>query len=168
MYYDTNFRSAAYQFRGFTGLANFPIGQASVTLFDRLFPAIFKGASVVPTRPPLPIEGAKVDAVIEPTIESFDVKTRVRGPGFTETYLAEITYRFTLWSFQGERIASWTVTGNGDTRGVTWRADELRGQVAELAMRDAAVKFWTVFRGVPEVRRWLREMGIDSTTGIQK
>ena len=168
VYYDPKFRSTRYQFRGFTGLANFPVGQASVTLFDRLFAAIFKSVSVVPDRPPLRAEGAKIDAVIEPAIAAFDVKTRVRGPGFTETYRAEITYRFTLWSSQGERIASWTVTGNGETRGVTWRADELRGRVAELAMRDAAAKFLRVFRGVPEARRWLGEMGLDSTMGIQE
>ncbi len=168
VYYESKFRSARYEFRGFTGLAIFLVGQASVTLFDQVFPALFKDVSVVPTRPPLPAGVAKVDAVIEPAIENFEVETRVRGPGFTETYLAEITYRFTLWSFQGERIASWTITGNGDSRGVAWRADELRGQVAELAMRDAAVNFLSGFRDAPEVRRWLRDLGVEGATRIQE
>jgi hypothetical protein len=162
LYYAVEFQAYEHEDR-YQGLV-MPVGRASVTLFQEIFGALFEGAVPVSSRPPLPAQEPPIAAVIEPAIEVFDL-----GSGAVESSdfsWAEIGYRFTLWSPQGKVIASWTVTGTGSMGGdssLGRRSSEARA--AGLAMRAAAAQFLDTFRGVPEVRQWLRDLGVEAATG---
>jgi len=131
-----------------------PFGQASVALFDRVLPMIFEGVVPVASPPPLGEGGPKLAAVIEPKIEAFDFDWPVVLA--FGAYTAEVTYRFTLYSPEGNPFASWTVRGDGNPVGLQAGVPK----AIDLAMEDAAKKFMAGFRDVPEVRRWLRQAGI--------
>jgi hypothetical protein len=86
----------------------FPLGEASVTLFDQVLPRLFKSVLPVQTRHPLATSAPALAVVIEPKIEVFDFAIPFLKTG---TYSAELTYRFTLYSPQGNPFASWLVKG---------------------------------------------------------
>lgn len=156
-YYSPEFR--AYQHVGSRGGDKwvFPLGEASVTLFDRAFPIIFESALPVQNLPPLEGGDMEFAAVIEPEIEGFEFDLPFLKTG---TFTAEITYRFTLYSLNGDPFASWTVRGEGANRGkIGFEVARWPGEAADLAMQDAAKKFIAGFREVPEVRVWLRRVG---------
>ncbi len=153
VYYSAEFRT--YQHVSARGGDRwiFPLGTASVALFDQVFPRVFASTKAVQSRPPLPPSDGALTAIIEPRIETFDYQLA----GFIGgTVTVEITYRFTLHSPRGDPIASWVVKGMAGTFA---RIDK----VTNLAMRDAATKFPTSFEEVPEVRRWLRQV---NTPGV--
>ncbi|MFQ5784615.1 MAG: hypothetical protein ACE5H8_07295, partial [Alphaproteobacteria bacterium] len=135
----------------------FPLGSASVKLFDDTFSAAFKSIRNVPRRPPLGAGESGLAAVIESRIEGFSFTLPFLKTG---TYTAEITYRFTIYSPQGDPFASWMETGWGEKKGqMGFEYARWPGEAADIAMQDAAAKFLRNFRTVPEVRRWLRERG---------
>lgn len=157
LYFDAGFQAYEHEDR-YQGLV-MPIGRASVTLFREVFETLFEHAAPVATRPPLAAPAPAVAAVIEPAVEAFDL-----GSGASESSevsWAEIAYRLTLWSVQGNAIASWRVTGVG-----TAAADAslgrrgAQGQAVDLAITNAGARLLDVFSSVPEVREWLRGMGV--------
>lgn len=132
----------------------FPVGEATVRLFDELYPTLFTKTVSVNTRPPLPPSAPPAAAVLEPSIEAFNVKV---GPflGRSNLCWAEVVYRFTVYSSSGQVLASWNVRGIGERSGL--RSDQrLFADAVELAMRDAAQKLQTSFFDVPEARRWIK------------
>lgn len=158
VYYSPEFQ--AYEHIGSRGGDRwiFPLGQASVALFDRVFPIIFESIVPVSSRLIHAAEGPKLAAVVEPRIEEFNFNIPFLK---TSIYTAEITYRFTLYSPQGDPFASWTVKGVGEKQGkFSFESARWPGEAADLAMQDAATKFMTGFRQVPEVRGWLRQVGV--------
>jgi len=166
VFYRPEFRAYVYEDASTrTGEAlPFPLGRASVTLFERVFSVLFETALPVQSRPPLAAGGPNLAAVIEPGIEAF----HYTKPGLRSgTYTAEIAYRFTVFSPQGEEVASWNVRGSGEKAGqVGFGFGRWMGEATDLAMQNAATKFLTGFRDVPEVRRWLRGAGIRGSTWI--
>lgn len=158
VFYSPEFRN--YTHSGWRGgdRWDFPLGEASVKLFDQAFPIMFESLVPVSSRPPLAPDGRKLAAVIEPKIEGFDFNLPFIKTG---TYSAEITYRFTLHSMEGEPFASWTVKGVGAKPGqFGFEFARWPGEAADLAMQDAATKLVTGFWDVPEVRLWLRKSGV--------
>lgn len=164
IYYSPEFRAYEHVGSKWGDKWVFPLGQASVTLLDRVFPIIFESALSVPNLPPLEAGEPELAAVIEPEIEEFNF----RLPFFkTGTFTAEITYRFTLYSLNGDPFASWTVRGEGAKPGkIGFEFARWPGEAADLAMQDAATKFITGFQKVPEVRVWLRNVGGDRASWI--
>ncbi len=128
----------------------YPIGHASIALFDRVLPTMFASITRVESLPPFAQNNPKVVAVIEPMIDRFE-KIRFN--------ITEISYRFNVYSSDGKLITTWTLEGAGRTEpkifGSTWQ-----DQSANLALQDAALKFMTGFRDFPGIRRWLIGMGI--------
>jgi hypothetical protein len=107
---------------------------------------------------PLDASPPKVDGILEPRIEEFAFKIPVMRAG---TFNAEITYRLTLYSLQGDPIASWSVRGMGVTQSRAGSMfTESMGEAADLAMQDSAKSFLAGFREIPEVRMWLRQTGV--------
>jgi len=136
----------------------FLLGAASVRLFDQAFPALFAQAIPVVNRLSLAEGTPRSVGVIEPRIKDFDFTLPFLKTG---TYTAEIAYRMTLYAPSGETIASWTVRGVGMKSGeLGFEFSRWPGEAADLAMQDAASKFLEGFRDVPEVRRWLRQLGV--------
>lgn len=136
----------------------FPLGPASVDLFTGVFRQVFERAEIVQSLPPLGPEFAELTAVIEPRIEEFDFHLPFLK---TQTYTAEITYRFVIYAANGEPVASWTVTGEGARPGqIGFDFAKWPGQAADAALEDAARKFSRGILNVPEVRRWLKGRGM--------
>ena len=136
----------------------FPLGPASVGLFTKVFDQVFEGAETVRTLPPLGPEHSDLAAVIETRIEEFDFHIPFLK---TQTFTAEITYRFVLHAASGEPVASWTVTGEGAKPGsIGFEIAKWPGQAADAALEDAAQKFARGITNEPEVRRWLRGRGL--------
>ncbi|MGH7303431.1 MAG: hypothetical protein ACRELZ_09085 [Candidatus Rokuibacteriota bacterium] len=137
-----------------------PVGEASVTLLDRALPMLFERIVRVSSTAPLADGGAKLAAVIEPKIEEVEFD---RPPVVVS--LADVTavvgYRFTFYSPQGTPLASWKVRGVGTPSPgwFVWKTEPF-SKAMDLALEDAAKKFVTGFRDVPEVRRWLQEVGV--------
>jgi hypothetical protein len=157
VYYSAEFRAYEHLGARFGDRWAFPLGQGSVALFDRVFPVMFERTFPVQSLPPLNPGGPQLAAVIEPKIEEFDFTLPMLKTG---TFSAEITYRFTLYSPQGDPVASWTVKGVGAKPGeIGFELARWPGEAADLAMQDAATKFISGFRDVPEVRQWLRRVG---------
>jgi hypothetical protein len=155
IYYSPDFRN--YKHVGSRGgdKWDFPLGNTSVVLFDRVFSGMFASARSVDSLPPFSAPQGKLDAVLEPKIESFDFALPFLKTG---AYTAEITYRFTLYSLSGDQIASWTVRGSGSKHGqVGFEFARWPGEAADMAMQDAATKFMTGFSDHPEVRRLVNQ-----------
>lgn len=136
------------------------LGEASVNLFDKVFPTLFQEARHVQERPPIASGEDYLNAVIVPKIEAFDFSLPFLKTGI---FSAEITYRFTLYSLEGDPFASWTVKGEGEKKGqFGFSFSRWPGEAADHAMEDAARKFMFGFRDEPEVRRWLIKKGLSS------
>lgn len=132
------------------------IGEPSVQLLHEalalLFSDVVEVSSLVGAG-----RAADLTGVIEPSLLAVSytlLRTRV-----------EITYGFSLYSRDGERIAAWSVTGLG----IAPRLDDfamfaiVNDRVRDclgLAMRDAAWKFTSGFREQPAVRLWLARQGL--------
>jgi hypothetical protein len=164
VYYSQEFRTYEHNGARMGDRWIFPLGPASVDLFDRALPILFERVLPVATRPPLAEGTPRPAAIIEPRIEDFDFSLPFLKTG---TYTAEITYRMTLYAPNGETVASWAVKGIGIKSGeFGFEFSRWPGEAADLAMQDAARKLIEEFRDVPEVRRWLRQTGEPVTGSV--
>lgn len=166
IYYSLEFRTHEEKIWRSGDRWDFALGEASVRLLDRAWPMLFESSAPVPSRPPLQTGQPKLAAVIEPKIEAFDFSLPFLKTG---TYTAEITYRMTLYSPEGERLVSWTVRGQGAKPGqVGFEFARWPGEAVDLAMQEATMKFVSGFRDVPEVRAWLRRLGVPGASWAPK
>ena len=162
--YPEGFQSRLYDKpKGELHVAPLAVGQASTKLLDEAFAALFER---IVTLPPSAPGTPDLAAVIEPEIEG--VGYDQPPPGIytaPQAVSARITYRFTLYRPGGEQLASWSVSAEGAYKPPMKQSFEIHvsGLVVramELAMRDAAWKFMSGFRQVPDVRRWLEQAGV--------
>ncbi len=157
VYYDTAFRTYEHHFIIGTTSFNISVGKTGVSLFDEAFPIVFKKAVTVISRPPLPQGGPRVVAVIEPKIEEFEMDHPFIMIG--TTFSAEITYRITLYSLDGEPIVSSTYVGKGKKLASLFNQGRPPGEATSLAMQEAVEKFMSDFPSLPQVREWIRQVG---------
>ncbi len=160
VYHSPEFRN--YQFtadvygNGFTFI--FPLGSSSEAMLKSLYPKVFKSIKEVNAMPTGASDAKDVATVLVPEIESFQFPLQcLLGP-----YWAEIRYRFTLYSPQGEKLISWTAKGWGEGGDGTLYGEF--GPIADatnMAMQMAAMKFVSSFDQVPEVKRWKTGMPMD-------
>ena len=147
---------------------NFPLGPPSVEMFDLVFTGMF--VKTVPVEPPCwkTNQGPDVDAVIETQIEGFRGNMATISKRYGEHRAeVEITYRFLLFSPEGETIHSWTVAGSGlfipdNTIDPFFPQPTWYSKAVKLAMRDAAAKFVRGFRDQPKIRKWLQGLKVSS------
>lgn len=112
---------------------------------------------------PIPLAAAAdvygIDAVIEPSVESYEItgpKEPDVGDGF---YTVWITYRMSLKSTDGRLIAEWPVRASGKSIPKFFAADEAVAEATTMAMRDAGAYLALKFASEPRIREWLRESG---------
>ena len=129
-----------------TSQYRFPVGQASASLFQELFPKAFKNIVWVESLPPITTTEQELSAVIEPQIDEFQVFWLLVGNAYKAW--AEIHYRFNVYTPDGAVLASWTVEGVGESSGFV--------SAVNYAMQEAAWRFITSFNDVPEAKRWLQ------------
>lgn len=160
------------------------LGAANVALFDEIFGAMFAETVQLPdpnatAAPPAEGDGGArngasgvgslangtavsidgLDAVIVPTIESYEMtgpKELNVGDGF---YSVWITYRMRLVDSQGREIAEWPVRAVGKSLPRFLAADEAVAEATTMAMRDAGAYLALKFASEPRIREWLRESG---------
>lgn len=125
------------------------VGEANQALFQRLSAGMFVEISMV-SEPRVPA-GVSLDAVLQPSIEKFEVSIPVEtdGGGVYETW---IFYRIRLFNPDGQLVADWPVLGYGRTPATPFGGKEkaMRGAAVE-AMRDAAAALVDGFRKQPAV-----------------
>lgn len=134
----------------------FPLGAASVSLFEQVMPLVFGKVMPVQGRPPL-ADPVELYGVIEPRIESFNL----HFPGSVwGTHSVEISYRVILYDKTGIPVISWVVSGIGEKRGEFGFYGSLpwAGQAADLALQDVGRKFLEDFSRQPEVKIWLQKI----------
>ncbi len=154
----------------------FPLGPPSVAMFDRVFTGMFVKTVPVEHCPPATDQGLDVDAVIETQIERFWWYWTPATPGIVRNpsrrFEVEITYRFLLYSPEGETIDSWTVVGSGlsiqeyipgTSKVIVFLPEPKHLSAAvKLAMRDAAADFITEFRDQLKIREWIQKWDVSS------
>jgi len=146
------------EFRSYEPIANlysFPVGQASASLFQELFPKVFKKVVWVEGPPSITTVEMQLSAVIEPRIDEFQVFMQVLPTlaGGVLKVWAEIHYGFTVYSPDGVVLASWTVKGVGESTGGL-----AMSRAVNYAMQEAAWRFITSFNEVPEAKRWVQRL----------
>ncbi len=119
---------------------------------------MFKKTVPVISRPPLPPGGPSVVAIIEPKIEKFELGFRSQAffridPSFD----AEITYRFTMYSPEGNQIVSSTYTAKETIVDYTYPTGKPGGEITDIVMQVAAKKFMADFPNLPQVQQWIRK-----------
>ena len=132
------------------------VGDANRRFLEAVFAQLFETVVPVPGPPPLEGEAGRLAAVIVPAIESFDF--HVEATFFHgATYTATVAYGLSLLSPQGGTIATWTVRGSWEIRGIRGARSryETFGVPTERAMRQAGEKIVADFREVPGVQEWL-------------
>lgn len=93
------------------------VGDANRRFLEAVFARLFETVVPVPAPPPLEGEAGRLAAVIIPAIESFNL--HVEGTFFHgATYTATVVYGLSLLSPQGATIATWTVKGSWEIRGL--------------------------------------------------
>ncbi len=154
VYQSPEFRSyevSAAEFNAY----KFPVGQASVSLFQELFPKAFDKVVWLESLPASTTGASQLSAVIEPKVDAFQFFSRRVGNGYKAW--AEINYRFTVYTQGGGVLASWTVEGVGESSAGSTEANTL-GKAVNYAMQDAAWRFIQSFNEVPEAKRWLQSL----------
>jgi len=159
VYYDTAFRSYEHRLIIMRYCFDFSLGKDSVALFDDIFPIVFERAVPVISRPPLPPGGPMVSAVIEPKIDGFKV---VHPWGLVGNYSVDITYRFTLYTPEGDQIASSIFMGQGEKYSYLGGFSPYQAprEAATLAMQEAVEKFMSEFPNLPQVEQCVRQAGV--------
>jgi hypothetical protein len=161
VYYPPELRSFTYRHH-LTDTA-WILGKPSVRLLSDAVSLLFADVVEVPRPGAGTSPVADVAGIIEPRLVSASAvywsdEHVKRGE---RVQPVRVTYGFTLYTPDGRRVASWEVTGRGEEP----VANPLGGVQTlkrnfEYAMREAAWKFTSEFRDVPDVRRWLDQRGV--------
>ncbi len=129
----------------------FATGAFTVELFERNLPQVFAAVTDA--------EDAAADA--EVSVELVRFMAGVPHPAY-KPYTASVTYRVTVSDPGGTVLFSETVTGEGQTsKGMMsgFKAKQLCGEAAKLAMADAAVQALQGLVDAPELRELGRASG---------
>ncbi len=150
------------------------LGPANRAMFTRLFGAMFRDMVVLSppasagdegdeagaatgTAQPAAASPEGLDAILEPTIESYEFANPLEADD--EYTTVWITYRMRLTDPEGRLIAEWPVRAYGRGRYGFLGAKDSLVEATELAMRDAGAYIAVYFADEPRVREWLRETG---------
>jgi hypothetical protein len=165
LYCSDEFRSFVYRkSSGPRVLTAFALGEPSVKLVDEALGLLFARVVPVSGLPPKVSSENLVAGVIEPKIVEVSYEVPSGGASVNPVLArARITYAFTLYSREGEQLASWQVSGEGvETSSATigvFPAHRSVQRSLEQAMREAAWNLDNDFRTVPGVVRWLENHG---------
>jgi hypothetical protein len=131
-----------------------PLGSANVRLFNRMFTAMFERAVPVTHRASAAATTSQLDAVIQPTMEGYNIITPTESN--SKFYQVSVEYMINLHTRDGERLTRWALLGTGRSPSKTMRAGACVAEATRAAMRDAAAELVINFRRAPRIRRWLQ------------
>ena len=108
------------------------IGPSSVKLFDNLLAGMFTSVTTVEAPPPYDcnVKGVDLLLVFDSSSSSFSLRHR----------RASITFLTTMYLPSGDRIASWSSSGSGISRGFSTVFSKVQ-EMIDQALRDAARNF---------------------------
>lgn len=138
VHYTPNFRTHTSKHRmGFEHVAQ--IGPSSVKLFDNLLAGMFTSVTTVEVPPPYDcnVKGVDLLLVFDRSFSSFHF--RGMAPGADDNR-ATITFLTTVYLPSGDRMASWSSSGSGISRGFSTVFSKVQ-EMIDLALRDAARNF---------------------------
>ena len=166
-HHSQEFRRSSVRLAAVTGRwRTFAVGEPSVKLLDEALTLLFARVVEVSEFPPKIASESAVAGVIEPRIAEVSITlSRDRQSQRVAQTSALITYVFTLYSREGQQLASWQVSGRGVENlphvGTHLDWPKVVGKPRlEQAMREAAWKLTSEFRSVPGVPRWLHANGV--------
>ncbi len=155
VYFPPELRSFTY--RHHIPDTTYVLGDPSVQLLNEALALLFTEVVEVPRPGSAPELRGDLAGIIEPRIISAGYQFGTQS----SPYPTQITYGFTLYSPRGEPVAYWEVTGQGsESLGTPLATVGIKKRNFEHAMREAAWKFTSGLRDVPEVRQWLAEQGV--------
>jgi hypothetical protein len=136
------------------------IGPSQVAAFDLVFPAMFQVVVPLEAPPPAPAPTgltATITVGVDQCLVAIDYDTV--NVGRQGGSFASITYRFTLTTPSGEKIATWSVVGGGlpKLEGIFSR-DVTSGPWLQAAIRDAVAKFVAGFDTEPALAAWRAQL----------
>jgi len=137
------------------GLWRIETGQAQMTMFRRILPAMCSGIQEVSA---IPVPGdIAIDAVVSPTLESMQLALPEETP--FDFYEAWVRYKMRLLNPDGSLIAEWSVIGYGKVsgQGMFPSREENLNAALNAALRDAGGQFALGFSEQRAVRDWLCE-----------
>jgi hypothetical protein len=148
------------------GATEYHLGPPSIALFDQIYSGMFARTVPVVDDPARSREPSDAAAIVVLQIESFKphyaIGEDIAGGPMIQSVEAEIVYRTTLLTPQGQQIADWTTGGSGSGQPTVFTFSDEAGNAAATAMREAAAKFVAGFRQQPEVARWLADLNLAS------
>lgn len=171
-YYSPEFRSHVdtYSGREQDPTYEFHVGPPSEALFDQVFAALFETVTKLEEPPAAQATAHAMAGIFEPKIHAFygSVVPAMTKDNSTLSarFAAAIVYEIILYGQDGTMLDSWLV--NGNTEIYQWYGFDpgrRAGDVAELAMQDAAARFLAGFRDQPPVKRWLKGLGLGGGNG---
>jgi hypothetical protein len=128
------------------------LGSASVALFDQIFKSLFENTVTLENKPTYGKEIPGVDIIIEPSIGRYNLVY----PWFPSKPKVEIQYLILLFSPHEGNIGSWSVEGTGEKKMSLPKAFVWPKDLTQLAMREAAAKFFIGFYDNAGVQKWLQ------------
>jgi len=162
VYYSPEFRHFTYRHH-VTDTA-WILGKPSMRLFNEALPLLFTEVVESPQPGSTGSLRSGVAGVIEPTIVSAGYSYPILDSARRADrvcFQLHMTYRFTLYSPRGERVASWDISGEDCAPEQNPLATlNTRKLSFEQVMREAAWNLISGFRDVPDVRRWLDAQGV--------
>ena len=171
VYYSPEFSTHTHEemkeVEGDTIRYKFNLGFKSALLFGQVFSSMFEKVILVEKRPPLGPVGLELAAIIEPSIEEIRIAA-VRHSDIYKHSLVIITYRITLYSNSGVRLASYSVEGSGESRPSASIGTKSFGEATHFAMRDAAAQFMAGFQDQQGVKEWFEDIGLVSSLMLSK
>ncbi len=140
----------------------FPLGPASVKLFNAAYRKMFGGVVQLKSPPSSKTKRSDLSFVIEPEVEDFEFN-RFRTT-FRINHWARIRYKIKLRSPSGDPLGSWSVGGRGEESMRSFSEFDPYTAATERAMREAVGRFVSSFSEVPEAIRAARGLPLQAAT----
>ncbi len=162
VHYSEDFRSFEYRTRydlysPFDHTYRFPLGAASVALFDQILASLFEEVKPVDHLPPLSPKKPEISAVIQPKISAVSAeKLDLRS--------VTIEYEIGIYAPDGAKVASWKVEGFGRSDMELSLIKTIAGDATQKAMRDVGTRVLSSFFQDPDVKAWFDKAGATSRT----
>ena len=167
VYYSEEFRNFVYHEIQDSQGANetiIDLGEAQVSLFDRLLPSVFASVKVLDEAERTHVP-AGLDAVLLPAVADIEYSAPLQSKA--KIYEVWIKYQFELMAPDGSSIAKWTMPTYGKTPTAFLKSSEQALNLASLmALRDCGAAFVTGFPRVPEVAQWMDHSGTGGSVGF--
>jgi hypothetical protein len=132
----------------------FPVGEASVSLFDSVFAAMFDHTEVIGTERGSSSTPEDLAVIFEPKISDFYVSQPVLHEIGVPSADVRVTYTIEVFTRDNESVTVLRAKGTGTAEGLAPDFTNVPGRAADAAMRNAAARFLEIFYSNARIARW--------------